>query len=74
MHGSMARPNAEDRERRFDRIYAGTYAPMRAYTWRRCDPYLAQDIVAETFLAARRNRGGVVMIPNVLRARGRCEP
>jgi RNA polymerase sigma-70 factor (ECF subfamily) len=54
MHRLMARPNAEERERRFDRIYADTYAPIRAYARRRCTPDLAQDIVAETFLVAWR--------------------
>jgi RNA polymerase sigma-70 factor (ECF subfamily) len=54
MHRLMARPNTQDRERRFDRIYADTYAPIRAYARRRCDPEVAQDIVAETFLVAWR--------------------
>jgi RNA polymerase sigma-70 factor (ECF subfamily) len=54
MHRSMARLKAEDRELRFDRIYADTYAAIRAYARRRCRPDVAQDIVAETFLVAWR--------------------
>jgi RNA polymerase sigma-70 factor, ECF subfamily len=50
----MARSDPGARERRFDRIYVDTYAPIRAYARRRCDPDLANDIVAETFLVAWR--------------------
>jgi RNA polymerase sigma-70 factor, ECF subfamily len=54
MGGLMARLNADERERRFDGIYAETYTAIRAYARRRCPPDLAQDIVAETFLVAWR--------------------
>jgi RNA polymerase sigma-70 factor, ECF subfamily len=50
----MAHRDADERKRRFDRIYAETYSPLRAYARRRCTPDVAQDIVAETFLVAWR--------------------
>ena len=54
MPRSMARPDDDERTRRFDRIYADAYGPIRAYARRRCAPELAQDVVAETFLVAWR--------------------
>lgn len=45
----------QDRARQFTELFGSCYAPVLAYARRRVGGDLAQDVVAETFLAAWRS-------------------
>jgi DNA-directed RNA polymerase specialized sigma24 family protein len=46
----------DDRQaRQFTELFTDNYGPVLAYVRRRVSPDLAQDVVADTFLAAWRN-------------------
>jgi len=55
--------SAECRARRFTELFGAHYGPVFAYARRRVGADIAQDVVAETFLAAWRNIDEVPSVP-----------
>ncbi len=55
--------SAECQARRFTELFGTCYGPVLAYARRRVGADLAQDVVAETFLAAWRNLDEVPAVP-----------
>ncbi|WP_347108745.1 sigma-70 family RNA polymerase sigma factor [Paenarthrobacter sp. S56] len=57
-----------DREQRFSRLYESVYADLHRFVQRRAHPDVADDVVADTFLAAWRRYEAVPSDPGDARA------